>query len=70
MCLSWAQAATLQGMLLIFYLKGITLIWSHSYANLAGDLGTMAKNIVRAMDESGVKNLNNVMYQLVNPYQI
>jgi uncharacterized protein YbjT (DUF2867 family) len=27
------------------------------YANLAGDLEAMAKNIVRAMDESGVKKL-------------
>lgn len=27
------------------------------YANLAGDLGAMAKNIVRAMDQTGVKKL-------------
>lgn len=27
------------------------------YANLSGDLGTMAQNIVRAMTESGVKHL-------------
>lgn len=27
------------------------------YANLAGELGAMAKNIVRAMDEAGVKRL-------------
>ena len=27
------------------------------YANLAGDLETMAKNIVKAMDEEGVKRI-------------
>ncbi len=38
-------------------LKDATHVQDIVYANLAGDLGQMAKNIVKAMNESGVKKL-------------
>lgn len=48
------------------------------YANLAGDLGAMAKNIVRAMNETGVKRLifissieiyNTPLKSVLKPYR-
>ncbi len=48
------------------------------YANLAGDLETMAKNIVRAMDETGVRKLifitsigiyDTPLSPVLNPYR-
>ena len=53
-----SQCHIVEGNVLDFkQLKGAITGQDIVYANLAGDLEVMAKNIVKAMDETGVKKL-------------
>lgn len=53
-----ANARVVEGNVLDYsQLKAVVSGQDIVYANLAGDLGSMARNIVRAMDETGVQRL-------------